>query len=195
MSTKPNAQILPLYQTFIDSIAPLAIPFSGSELHGIMCGYLATGAISEGVAYLRTLISDLNDPVTRPATIALFQLFTITQQQIEGLGFEFQLLLVDEQDSLERRALSFSDWCEGFIHGIQMTSVDYNELDDEDTQDALQHITEFSNLDYHELQFEEDNEHALLDITEYTRMAVLHIHSDSQMNPRKPHHSDNKTAH
>ncbi len=184
---------LPDYQIFIDSIAILALPFSGSELHGIMCGYLASGAAREGIAYLRTLIPNLNDASTRPATLAIFEVYTVSQQQIEGLGFEFQLLLVDEQESMERRAQSFSDWCEGFTQGIRMAGVDYNELEDDDTQDALLHITEFSNMDYQALQIEEEDERALTEITEYTRMAVLHIHSDLQTN--RPNQDDGETAH
>ena len=193
MPTKISDSLhLPLYQTFVDTIATLALPFSGSELHGIMCGYLSAGAAREGIAYLRTLIPNVNDPSTRPATLAIFELYTVTQQQIESLGFEFELFLVDEDEPLERRAQSFSDWCEGFTQGIRMSGVDYNELEDDDTQDALEHITEFSNMDYQTLDVEE-YERALTEIIEYTRMAVLHIHSDLQTNSHD--RDDSETAH
>lgn len=193
MPTTNDSLHLPLYQTFVDSIATLALPFSGSELHGIICGFLSAGAAREGISYLGTLIPDLKDPATRPATVAIFELYTVTQQQIESLGFELQLLLIDEQETLERRAQSFSDWCEGFTQGIRMAGVDYNELEDEDTQDALQHITEFADMDFQSLQVEEEDERALTEITEYARMAVLHIHSDLQAN--RPERKDGETAH
>lgn len=193
MPTTHDSLHLPLYQTFVDSIANLALPFSGSELHGIMCGYLSAGAAREGIAYLGTLIPDLKDPSTRPATLAIFELYAVSQQQIECLGFEFQLLLLDEHESLERRAQSFTDWCEGFTQGIRMANVDYNALEDEDTQDALQHITEFADMDLQSLQVEEEDERALTDIVEYTRMAVLHIHSDLQAN--RQNRDDDETAH
>ena len=73
-----------------------------------------------------------------------------------------------------------------------MSGVDYNELEDDDTQDALEHITEFSNMDYQTLDVEED-ERALTEIIEYTRMAVLHIHSDLQTNSHD--RDDSETAH
>ena len=193
MPTTNDAQHLPNYQTFVDSIAILALPFSGSELHGIMCGYLSTGATREGIAYLGTLIPNLKDPSTRPAALAIFQLYSVTQQQIESPGFEFQLLLVDEHDDLIRRAQSFTDWCEGFTQGIRMAGVDYNMLEDDDTQDALQHITEFADMDFQSLHVEEEDERALTEITEYTRMAVLHIHSDLQVN--RSERDDGETAH
>ena len=184
---------LPLYQTFIDSIAILDLPFSGSELHGMMCGYLSGHAAREGLIYLRTLIPNPNDPAMRAATLALFELFTVSQQQIESFGFEFRLFLIDEDEPLERRAQSFSDWCEGFMQGIRMAGVDYNDLDDDDTQDALSHITEFADMDYQSIEVSEDDERALIDIIEYTRMAVLHIHSDLQAS--RPDRCDNETEH
>lgn len=193
--TMPNdSLLLPPYQPFVDSLEMLALPFSGSELHGIMCGYLAAGAAREGIAYLRTLIPNPNDPAVRVATLAIFELYTITQQQIENFGFEFQLLLVADDEPLVRRAQSFSDWCEGFIQGMRMAGVDYNELEDDDTQDALQYITEFADVDYQSLHVDkEEDERALTEITEYTRMAVLHIHSDLQTN--QPNRHDGETAH
>lgn len=182
MPTTCDALKLPLYQTFVDSIAVLSLPFSGSELHGIMCGYLSAGAAREGMVYLRTLVANLNDPEMKSAILALFQVYTVSQHQIESFGFELQLLLLDEDEPLERRGQSFSDWCEGFTQGFRMAGVDYHDLEDDDTQDALQHISEFADMDYQSLHLDEESERALAEITEYTRMAVLHIHSDLQAN-------------
>lgn len=182
MPTISDVQQLPPYQSFVDSIAMLALPFSGSELHGIMCGYLSAGATRECIAYLSTLIANPNDPDMRPATRALFEVYAVSQQQLKSLGFEFQLLLLDDSQPLEHRAHAFSDWCEGYAQGIRMAGVEYNELEDEDTQDALQHISEFADMDYEALQIEEDDERALMEVIEYTRMAVLQIHGDAQIN-------------
>ncbi len=195
MPTISDPLQLPSYQSFVDTISILELPFSGSELHGIMCGYLSAGAPREGIAYLRTLIANQNDPAMRPATLAIFAVYTVTQQQIEGLGFEFQMMLLDDSEAMERRGQSFCDWCEGYTQGIRMAGVDYNELEDEDTQDALQHITEFADMDYESLHVEEedDDERALIELIEYTRMAVLHIHSDLQAN--RPDRDDAETAH
>lgn len=55
MLTENKALHLPAYQMFIDTISVLELPISGSELHGIMCGYLCAGAPTEGEAYLRAL--------------------------------------------------------------------------------------------------------------------------------------------
>ncbi|HBI21020.1 MAG TPA: YecA family protein [Legionella sp.] len=182
MLTNTAPLSLPIYQTVIDSITPLALSISGSELHGMMCGYLSAGAVQKGDAYLRALLAHQNDATIRTAAPVLFEVYAISQQQIEGSGFEFQLLLPDEEEPLLERVKSFSEWCDGFTQGIRMAGVDMDTFQDDDAQDAIEHITEFAELDYHSLQFDEDDERALTEISEYARMAVLHIYSDLTAN-------------
>ena len=61
-----------------------------------------------------------------------------------------------------------------------MAGVDYNHLQDEDAQEAIQHLIEFAHLDYQSLKVDDEDERALMEVCEYARMAVLHIHSDLQ---------------
>ena len=148
----------------------------------MMCGYLSAGAVQKGDAYLRALLAHQNNAIIRTAAPVLFEVYAISQQQIEGSGFEFQLLLPDEDEPLLNRVKSFSEWCDGFTQGIRMAGVDMDTFQDDDAQDAIEHITEFAELDYHSLQFDEDDERALTEISEYARMAVLHIYSDLTAN-------------
>ena len=178
MSMNHIPQHLPDYTTFVHSIAVLALPISGSTLHGVMCGYLSAGATREGEAYLRTLTMNKTNENTRSAALSLFSVYAVSQQQMGHLGFDFQLLLPDDDEPLPTRAQAFSEWCSGFTQGIALAGIDCNQLQDEDAQEAIQHLNEFSQLDYHSLHVDTENEQALMEVCEYTRMAVLHIHSD-----------------
>lgn len=175
---------LPNYHLFIESIAGLALPISGSELHGVMCGYLCAGAVSEGEAYLRALMINTNkkDPSIRTATLALFGVFAVSHQQMTSFDFAFQLLLPDNEDPITERAQAFSEWCDGFTQGITMAGINHDQLHEEEAQEALQHLTEFGELDYLSLDRDEGDEKALMEVSEYARMAVLHIYSDLQAN-------------
>lgn len=166
---------LPSYQEFMDSIATLALPISASELHGVMCGYLCAGAIRDGEAYLRALMANNKDVVMR---VALFGVYAVSQQQMLNFDFEFQLMLPDDDYSLTERAQAFSDWCEGFTQGLHQAGIGYDQLQEEEAQEALQHLVEFAQLDAHSLSVDEEDEKALVEVVEYGRMAVLHIHSD-----------------
>lgn len=171
---------LPNYRTFIDSISVLALPISGSELHGVMCGYLAAGANREGEGYMRALFINRSEESAREAARALFGVYAVSQQQITNFGFEFQLMLPDDDESLYDRARAFSEWCEGFSQGITISGIDFDALKSEEAQEGIQHITEFANLDYDALEVNEEDERALMEVIEYTRMAMLHIYTDIQ---------------
>lgn len=178
MLTNNTPLELPMYQQVINAIAPLNLPLSGSELHGVLCGYLSANVASKGEAYLRALINHATDTVRRAAALMLFELYAISQQQIENAGFGFQLLLPDDHEPLLTRAQAFSEWCDGFTQGIRMAGIDDGTLQSDDAQDAIEHLTAFSEMDYDTLDCSEEDERALMEICEYARVAVLHIYSD-----------------
>lgn len=193
MSTNPTPLQLPNYREFVELIESSELPISASELHGLLCGYLCAGAINEGAAYLRALMSNKNDAGSREAAMAMFEVYAVSQQQINHFDFEFQMLLPDDEAPLIERAQAFSEWCEGFTQGITLVGVGQEQLHEEEAQEALQHMVEFAQLDYESLQVEEADEKALWDVSEYARMAVLRIHADLLMS----HLDDNQseTAH
>ncbi|KTD45920.1 hypothetical protein Lrub_2717 [Legionella rubrilucens] len=191
MPVENHLTTLPDYQAFTETIAVLALPISSSELHGMMCGYLCAGASQQGESYLRALaVNSRKDEATRVAAMAMFSVYALSEQQINTLDFEFQLLLPDDHEPLLTRAQAFSEWCEGFTQGMTLAGVGFEQFTEEDSQDTLQHITEFAELDYQSLDVDEEDEKALMEVSEYTRMAVLRLYSDLQ----EGHDKDNPDA-
>lgn len=183
---------LPAYHSFVNTIDILAIQISVSELHGIICGYLCAGAVDQGEVYIRSLLTDNKSSVKKDANLALFNLYTVSQHQISTFDLGFQLFLPDIEESLTVRAEAFSQWCSGFMEGLTMAGVNITEIPGKDAKDAIIHITQFADLDYEALSVGEEDEKALMEVNEYTRMAVLQIHNAIQ--PKK--FGDNsKTAH
>lgn len=185
MSAEDNRLHLPDYDEFNESIATLALDISASELHGIMCGYLCAGADSQGEAYLRALSGNKKDQSSRTAALAMFAVFSISQQQIINFDFDFELLLLEDESPLIDRARAFSEWCKGFVHGLSMLSIGVEQFYEEEAQDAMQHLMEFAELDCDSLDVDEEDERALMEVSEYARMAVIRLHSDLVMNKRK----------
>lgn len=169
---------LPDYYTFSTRISILDLPISSAELHGVLCGYLAAGGDQKGELYLRALLAN-RTPETRPAATALFDILAISQHQMSNLEFDFELLLPDDSADLVTRAQAFSEWCEGFTQGLTVVGLDFDALKTEDTQEAVEHLTEFAQLDYEALRVDEEDERALTEVIEYTRMAVLSIHAET----------------
>lgn len=171
---------LPDYHSFSQAIMSLNLSVSGAEFHGVLCGYLTSGGNQGGESYIRSILAKKHNDATRIAASALFDLLAISQHQLLQVGFEFQLLLPEDDQSLLVRAQAFSEWCEGFILGLTVNGLNLESLHNDDAQDALQHLIEFAKLDYEALQVSEDDERALMEVVEYTRMAVLTIHMEAQ---------------
>ncbi len=188
-----NSSYLPSYQTFIDAIAVLELPISASELHGVMCGYLCAGASMDGEAYLRAFIINNKDYAIRDAARAMFSVYSISQQQLINFDFEFQLMLPEDHQSLVERTQAFSDWCDGFTQGMVMAGIGYQQLHDEEAQEALHHLAEFAQLNCETLKMDDDDEKALMEVSEYARMAVLRLYSDLLASDKK--HGLTKTKH
>ncbi|HBD7108880.1 TPA: UPF0149 family protein [Legionella pneumophila] len=185
MSLDNDSLHLPKYDDFVQSISVLALTMSGSELHGIMCGYLCAGADSQGEAYIRALLNNKKDEQSRNALLSMFSVFSISQQQMNNFDFEFEMLLPDDDESLVTRAQAFSEWCEGFTQGLTIAGVGMEQFYEEESQDALQHLMEFAELDCESLEVGEEDERALMEVSEYTRLAVLRLHSDLVLHERE----------
>lgn len=181
---------LPQYEHFNDSIAVLSLPLSASELHGMMCGYVCAGADNQGEAYLRALVHNKKDEDSRNALLALFSVFSISQQQINHLDFQFALLLPDDETDLFERAKAFSEWCDGFIRALALSGIEADQFYEEDTQEALQHITEFADIDFESLDVDEEDEKALVEVSEYTRLAVIRLYADLNTHEKEQTGSD-----
>ncbi|MCC5791359.1 MAG: UPF0149 family protein [Legionellaceae bacterium] len=176
-----NTPGLPAYQRVVERLAAFNLSLSVSEIHGLICGYLCTGAAGEGEGYLRSLLTAEASAASREAQRCLFELFTLSQQQMQSGDFAFYMLLPEEHISLVERAQAFSEWCEGFSQAVASSAQAASDLDEPDAQDALRHIAEFARLDYAALSAGEDEEKALMEVSEYTRMAVLRLHHDWQL--------------
>ncbi len=192
-STEHDSLHLPDYEVFVESIAALSLQISASELHGLLCGYLCAGADRQGESYVRALLQNKKSAESREALLSLFSIFSISQQQISTYDLGFNLLLPKDEDPLRERAKAFSEWCEGFTQGLTLAGVDIEHLNEEDAQDILQHLVEFAELDYDSLDVDEDDERALMEVTEYARMAVIRLHGDLMMYKDKK--SGSGTAH
>ncbi|WP_454781593.1 UPF0149 family protein [Legionella sp. WA2022007384] len=169
---------LPNYDEFSATISVLMLHISASLLHGMMCGYLCAGSDAQGEAYLRALLNNKKDEASRNAVLAMFSVFSISQQQINTMDFEFEMLLPDDEESLLVRAQAFSEWCEGFTQALTLAGITANQFHEDEAQDAFQHLVEFAELDCDTLDVDEEDERALMEVSEYARMAVLRLYSD-----------------
>jgi len=167
------------YAQLEDKLLPLQLPMSVAELHGALCGCLVAGGQMQGENYLRSLLVNKSGEMYRESQQALFSLFSQTQAWLSHFGFDFRLVLPDENEDLEVRVAAFVLWCQGFLDGFEMTGLDADSIDSEDVLEILQHFDEFSQMQAQEFAYEdEEDEKAFFEMSEYARLAVLQVLCD-----------------
>ncbi|MFA5960663.1 MAG: UPF0149 family protein [Tatlockia sp.] len=169
---------LPSYQTFADTLSVLDLPFSPSELHGTLCGYLCAGAFAEGESYLQSLTPNKKDGAVRLAARAIFQIYTVSQHQLGQFDVGFQLLLPNDDTDLAARAKAFGEWCDGFTQSMHLSGIEEDDFEEDESREAMMHLFDFAHLDYESLHVDEEDERAFMEVNEYARLAVLRLYND-----------------
>lgn len=158
----------------------LQLGVDASELHGGLCGWLAGGGAASP-EWLRRVMVDEALPLTGEADV-LDRLCSATVAQLEDREFGFELLLPDEEASLEARSGALFDWCRGFVGAFGLAAGAAPALSD-DGAEALADLAHLARASAEDGGDEED-EQAFAEIEEFVRVAALLLHGDCAMGPR-----------
>lgn len=146
--------------------------FDAAEAHGMATGLLCANNKIHANHWLTELLNP-DTPIPNEQKSVLTRLFEETRQLLTGNDdFKFDLLLPDDDDTpLVERISALRNWCQGFLFGIgsAVTAMSFSR----DAHDILKDITEFTKLDNEVDEETEDDELALMELTEYLRTAVL----------------------
>jgi uncharacterized protein len=161
-----------------------------AEGHGALCGALCTNAHYPVQRWLDELLpgeqhergaGDAYAPVEddeeeRPLRL----LFTDTLRSLRGDEMEFELLLPDDDDTLEVRATALSQWCQGFLYGFGTgAEVSLEELP-ADVNEILRDLTHIGRATVELEPGVEEEEAAYAEVVEYVRVGVQLIHDEVQ---------------
>ena len=189
MSYIPEAQAaLADYGQLSNDLAGLELNVNLASLHGMVTGLMVGGASTQAEAYLRSLSMNKSGPSYHQAINALFSMYTITQTCLLNFEFNFQLLLPNDEEALKDRLLSFVNWIQGFLQGLDKSGLCLEDFDSDDTIDILQHLEDFADMDIDTLEDDEQDEQAYVDITEYVRLAVMQLFADLQADAQQASH-------
>lgn len=155
---------------------------SAAECHGSLCGiYCASGNI-ELENWLEQIFEELNlnDVLIKDASQLLVGLYKNTQQQLNDPEADFQLLLPDDEASLDARTEALADWCHGFTYGLAIGGLKEDRALPEDTAEIIRDMTEIARAGFESSEITEAEEEAFMHIHEYVRMGVLLITEELQ---------------
>lgn len=180
-------------QVEFDQLADLFVQHSAlhspSELHGYLCGQLATGARLSLESWFQAAQQQIGieDEAAGALRASLSLLYQVTLAQLEQAGFDLQPLLPDEDQALAQRAEALGLWCHGFLCGYALARGTPAEKLSEDARDGLHDLAQIAQIAVNESDGEE-SEANFMEIHEYVRMVALLIFSECNRssNPDEP---------
>jgi yecA family protein len=168
----------PLYERVARALAALRCDVGAAECHGMLCGMLSgprpfaaalwLDHVSGGV---RTIF-DSGEPHA-----ALTALMDATITALADDDYDFVLVLPSDEAPLLERAAGFAAWCRGFLSGLGLSGIADLELLGEDAREFLADLSRFATLGL-DADGDEDDERALVELTEFTRMGVMLVRAE-----------------
>ncbi len=180
------------YPSLNSALQRIAVDISPAELHGQLCGLLCSRPDLDLQQWLTESVPELisarqqGDALAAEAAGLLEQLFLDTDADIQDRDLGFQLFLSDDSVDLNQRLIELAEWCTGFLLGLAMGGIkEYKGLPG-DIPELMEDLVEISRAGSYELQDEDEDENAYVELLEYVRMGVMlirmelhHLHAGS----------------
>ena len=150
-----------------------SLKIHAAELHGVLTGLICAGYAFESHDYV-VMINDLfNNGEGLPVKLksSVKQLYSEIWHTLLDDTYGFQLLLPDDDDSIEERAKALGAWVQGFNLGFGLQQKNHPVVN-EDVKEVLNDFAEIANLS-EEIDNDESTEQAYYEIAEYVKVSAL----------------------
>ena len=183
MSTNSRGEVSPFdFEELANLLLEQGCAASPADLHGCLCGLLASGAghdAETGIAQLNQALDlDLHGELAEQ----VMALYVTTAQSLENDEFDFYPLLQDDEADIVSRTAALAGWCRSFLAGYARGSASgsppQNALSG-DSREILQDLAAIAEADVDELADEEETEKNYAELTEYIRFAALNVYADT----------------
>jgi uncharacterized protein YgfB (UPF0149 family) len=158
------------YATIQQVLTEARAVIEAAEAHGTLAGALCA---LEGYGvedWLAEILPDVVDAAAAPA--ALGGLYEQTRSALCSGTMEFDLLIPDDDASIEERTRALSLWCNGFLYGLGTTGVgDPGRLSGE-ADEVVRDLSEITQAGVDAADGAEENEAALAELVEFVRVGV-----------------------
>ena len=146
------------------------------EAHGLLCG-LACRGIRDDQIRTRAWLFQMSEK----SDIDLIEgMYSLILRDLQSDGFDFNLLLPDEDADLEQRIESLASWCDGFIQGFLYDGEGRLADAPDWVRESIKDIIEISQVEINNPTGEEP-ERQFFEIEEYLRVAIQVIFEE--LNP------------
>ena len=166
------------YDLAKDAIQKLNTDDTISSAHGLLCGFYCVKQDIQLDDWLNEVIVtiDLQNLLEKESHQVLAEIFNNTSEQLADPTLNFWPVIADDMCTLTEQANTLVEWCQGFLVGLGLSSV---ETTDEEVLEMIKDISEIAQLDA-DLLDSEENTQDLYEIVEFVRIGVLFIQETLQ---------------
>lgn len=179
MTTAPQ---LPSYAEVITALHGEETPFLAAQVHGYICGLLCATKGKVDNAWQNIVLGDIKN---RSARELLQQLFETSFHLISEFSFEFTLLLPSDRVDINLRTEALGAFCQGFLSGLKQYHVAIENREPSDVTDTLNDLIEIAQVNFGDIQSNDEDETAYFELVEYVRLAVLMIFHEMNTDTKK----------
>jgi uncharacterized protein YgfB (UPF0149 family) len=178
------------FDLIADVFVSESITASPSELHGQLCGYLASGVTLPLEDWLAMVVEfcDIEGWKEDASRAAIVELYTATLTLFQNGEYALVPSISDDDAELCERGVTLSQWAHGFLAGYGL-SGQKNTLSDE-TKQILRDFANISGMqaEMRGLEDNNDNEADLTELVEYVRLSAMMMYSEHHdVNPDVDH--------
>ena len=174
-------ETMPQYDDVVEALKVMQSVTSASEAHGMLGALFSFGAEVKFAAWSDSLMTKSpqdGDIIAAAALQTMKKLYDYTKSQFDEKSLSFDLFIPDDSESLEMQAQGLTYWIRGFLSGVGLFGLDYENSKNEYVKEAIGDLMKISYMDYEELGDVDSSEDDFMELLEYTRVAVLLIDSE-----------------
>lgn len=179
MSTEMLKEALD-FDLLADVFVTESISASPAELHGQLCGYLASGVRLLLEDWLTMVVEfceleNWQEPASRAAIV---ELYNSTISLFKNGDYALEPVMADEEAELADRGFTLAEWAHGFLAGYGLAGRKEGLSDD--TQQVLKDFANISALksEMKTLENNNDNEKDLTELIEYVRLSAMMLYAE-----------------
>lgn len=165
-----------------------------AEVHGMLTALICVGQRLDGQFFFDTVLRQVEakGAVSVLQKKLIIDLYHVTCQQLGGFSEQgLRLLLPGDDQPIRERAITLSQWCEGFLYGLELSGDPASESHSEAVHQALDCMAELADLDFANIEINEH--HNDMDkatyrwIVDYIKESVMFMYNEFTKKPRYQH--------
>jgi yecA family protein len=177
---------LPSYNELEQLLEESNAYLGASETQGLLLGYTSWQPdLPE--AWLETVLKEASGDSAKKMRDTIQNVLSHCQEQLTSFSFELEILLPGDEQPLPDRSEELSQWCQGYLLGLEMGRGKHKMELSDDTADALDTIKQIAKLSP-ELELDEQTEEAYVELTEFVKLTATMVFTELNSKGRPTYH-------